>query len=78
MGGWVGGEMEIKANLSLRLVEVEAELGKNVNCNHIIKPDLILLTTRTSNGTRRRIVWQKPAEGGAGRDFLSVYLMYTP
>ena len=27
-GGWVGGEMEIKANLSLSLVEVEAELGK--------------------------------------------------
>ena len=25
--GWVGGEMEIKANLSLSLVEVEAELG---------------------------------------------------
>ena len=31
MGGWVGGEMEIKANLSLRLVEVEAELGKKEN-----------------------------------------------
>ena len=29
MVGWVGGEMEIKANLSLSLVEVEAELG---NC----------------------------------------------
>ena len=29
-GGWVGGEMEIKANLSLSLVEVEAELGKNI------------------------------------------------
>ena len=28
VGGWVGGEMEIKANLSQRLVEVEAELGK--------------------------------------------------
>ena len=27
MGGLVGGEMEIKANLSLSLVEVEAELG---------------------------------------------------
>ena len=26
-GGWVGGEMKIKANLSLSLVEVEAELG---------------------------------------------------
>ena len=26
-GGWVGGEMEIKANPSLSLVEVEAELG---------------------------------------------------
>ena len=30
VGGWVGGEMEIKANLSLRLVEDEAELGKNI------------------------------------------------
>ena len=29
MGEWVGGEMEIKANLSQRLVEVEAELDKN-------------------------------------------------
>ena len=28
VGGWVGGEMEIKANLSQSLVEVEAELGK--------------------------------------------------
>ena len=28
MGGWVRGEMEIKANLSQSLVEVEAELGK--------------------------------------------------
>ena len=27
VGGWVGGEMENKANLSLSLVEVEAELG---------------------------------------------------
>ena len=27
---WVGGEMEIKADLSLSLVEVEAELGKNI------------------------------------------------
>ena len=27
---WVGGEMEIKANLSLSLDEVEAELGKNM------------------------------------------------
>ena len=26
VGGWVVGEMEIKANLSLSLVEVEAEL----------------------------------------------------
>ena len=26
---WVGGEMEIKANLSLSLVEVEAELGND-------------------------------------------------
>ena len=26
-GGWMGGEMEIKANLSQSLVEVEAELG---------------------------------------------------
>ena len=30
MGGWVGGEMEIKANLSQSLFEVEAELGKKV------------------------------------------------
>ena len=28
VGGWLGGEMEIKANLSLSLVEVEAELRK--------------------------------------------------
>ena len=27
VGGWVGGEMEIKANLSLSLVEVETELN---------------------------------------------------
>ena len=27
---WVGGEMGIKANLSQSLVEVEAELGKNI------------------------------------------------
>ena len=35
VGGWrwVGGEMKIKANLSLSLVEVEAELGKTYqNC----------------------------------------------
>ena len=32
VGGWVVGEMEIKANLSLSLVEVEAELGnKDLN-----------------------------------------------
>ena len=31
LGGWVVGEMEIKANLSLSLVEVEAELGKEEN-----------------------------------------------
>ena len=29
VGGWVGGEMEIKANLSLSLAEVEAELGNS-------------------------------------------------
>ena len=29
MGGWVGGEIEIKANLSQSLDEVEAELGNN-------------------------------------------------
>ena len=28
--GWVVGEMEIKANLSQSLVEVEAELGKSL------------------------------------------------
>ena len=30
MDEWVEGEMEIKANLSLRLVEVEAELGNKM------------------------------------------------
>ena len=27
VGGWVGGDMEIKANLSQSLVEVEADFG---------------------------------------------------
>ena len=40
VGGWVGGEMEIKANLSQRLVEVEAELDNKTNwkiARHFIK-----------------------------------------
>ena len=38
MGGWVGGEMEIKANLSLSLVEVEAELGNLRNPTKVTSP----------------------------------------
>ena len=30
VGGWLGGEMKIKANLSQSLDEVETELGKSM------------------------------------------------
>ena len=44
-GGWVGGEMEIKANLSLRLDEVEAELSNcfSFHCNLLISTIILQL-----------------------------------
>ena len=43
VGGWVGGEMEIKAYISLSLVEVEAELGNFYGfCHNQNQPSLCL------------------------------------